>query len=248
MRSWFLFVSMAAFSTALLAQVAGPTPGLEIVTVVHEPSASDVGPYISGLQIPNPLYDPQQPNGEPQFLPAYGNGGGIADELDSISNEFYALGGTTTHDLAVLLNTTGADITIDSTTITLAASRPKNDVPTAPEQSSPDGSAVSTIYAYDAVSVTVPDGSSVPVFLISTKWKQSLDTSPRDYVWTFTFSDTGANPFVVEGDLEVPKVGGSNPTGCVSSEDGYPTGVWLVATGGLVAIILRRKLLKKARA
>jgi hypothetical protein len=121
-------------------------------------------------------------------------------------------------------------------------------VQAAPEQSSPDGSAVSTIFAYDAISVTVPDGSSVAIFVIATKWKQSLDTSPREYIWTFTFSDTGANPFVVEGDLEVPKVGGSNPTGCVSSEDGYPSGVWLVATGGLVAIILRRKLLKKARA
>jgi hypothetical protein len=247
MRSWFLLSALAVFGSVLSAQAAGPTPGLEIVTIVHEPTANDVGPYISGLQIPNPFYDPLQPNGEPEFNTAYGNGGGLADELDSISDEFYALGGTTTHDLAILLNTTGADIIVDSTTITLAASRPKKDVPQQPEQGSPDSSAVSTIYAFDQVSVTVPDGSSVALFLISTKWRQSLDTSPREYIWTFTFSDTGANPFVVEGDLVVPEVGGSDPSGCVSDPNGYPTSVWLLATGGIAAILYRRKRLAKAR-
>jgi hypothetical protein len=254
MRSWFLFVSLAIFSTALLAQLAGPTPGLKIVTIVHEPSAGDVGPYIAGLHIAgdvrtkNPNFDPLQPNGEAEFLPAYGNGKGYADELDSISDEFYAIGSTTTHELAVLLNTTGADITIDSTTITLASERPANDPEQAPEQSSPDGAASKEVFWFDPVSVTIPDGSSMPILMVRTKWGSSLDTSPRDYIWTFTFADTGANQFVVEAPITVPKVGGSNPSGCVSSENGYPTSVWLVAVGGLVAIVVRRKLLTKARA
>jgi MYXO-CTERM domain-containing protein len=257
MRTWFTLLAAALFSPVLLAQVTppGPTAGLEIVTIVHEPSASDVGPNISNIQVPNPHYDPLQPNGEPEFMTAYGNGKGLADELDSISNEFYALAGTTTHDLAIILNTTGADIVVDSSTIQLAASRPAEDVPNAPEQSSPDGTAVSTVLAYSAtsltnpgVSVTLPDGSAVALFLVNTKWRTTLDTSPRDYIWTFTFNDTGGAQFVVEGPLTVPKVGGSNPTGCASSETGYPTGVWLLATGGLVAIVTRRKLLKKARA
>lgn len=233
MRIGFLVAALVVCNAGLLAQVAGPTPGLEITIVVHEPNANDVGPYIAGLQIPNPYYDPQQPNGEPQFNTAYGNGGGLADELDSVSPEFYALGGTTTHDLAVILNTTGADIIMDSTTLAVASCRPKNDVPTAPEQSSPDGSAVSTIYPYDQVSVTIPDGSSVAVFLVSTKWRSQLDTSPRDYIWTFTFNDTIGTTFVVEGPLTVPKVGGTDPSGCVTSENGFPAGVWLIAGGGL---------------
>ena len=134
MRNWFMIVALAAFATGLAAQVS---PGLDIVTVVHEPSATDVGPNIASKTEPNPLYDPLQPNGEPQYLDVYGNGNGLSNELDSISTEFYALGGTTTHDLAVMQNTTGAPITIDTTTIVLAASRPAHDVALAPEQSSP---------------------------------------------------------------------------------------------------------------
>jgi len=251
MRSLFIFSALAVFSTILLAQ---STAGIEVVVVVHEPSASDVGPYIANLhnnndpRCLNPDYDPLQPTGQPQYLPAYGNGNGLSNELDSISPEFYALGGTSTHDLAVILNTSGADITVDATTITLASSRPAKDVPSQPEQSSPDGSAVSEVFAYDPVSVTIPDGSSVAVFMVRTKWRQSLDTSPRDYVWTFTFTDTGGNPFVLDAPLTVPKVGGSNPTGCAASDDGFPHGVWLVITGGLTAIVIRRKLLQKAMA
>lgn len=247
MRYWFLLVAVA-FSTALAAQA---TPGLAITTVVHEPSAADVGPYISNLHIVgdgrclNPNWDPLQPNGEPQYLPAYGNGKGIHNELDSISDEFYALGGTTTHDLAVILNTTGAPITVDCTSIQLAGERPRNDVPQAPEQSSPDGAKQTTIFGYDPVSVTIPDGAAVAVFLIRTKWQQSLDTSPREYIWTFTFNDTGGTPYTVEGDLLVPKVGGNSGSGCATGNDGYPHGLWVLA-GGIAAIATRRKLLKKA--
>lgn len=250
MRSWFLFIALAAFGTVLMAQ---PTPGLSIETVVHEPSASQVGPYIAGLQIQNPNYDPLQPTGEPEFVTAYGNGKGPGDELDRVSDEFYALGGTTTHDLAVLTNNTGADITIDCTAnggngFQLLASRPKNDPPDAPEQSSPDGGAPSMIYPVDMNSVTVPNGSAVAVFVIATKWRQSLDTSPREYIWTFQFLDTGAASYEVEAPLLVPEVGGSNPTGCATNEDGLPTGLWIIAGGALAAYTTRRKLLKKARA
>lgn len=256
MRSLILFASFAVFSTVLLAQaVPGPTPGLSIVTVVHEPTAADVGPFIAAMQIPNPFWSPDPgnptepgPNGEPQFKTAYGNGGGLSDELDSISPEFYALGNTTTHDLAVLLNETGADITLDTTQFALAGSRPSVVVPQAPEQSSPDGSAPSIIYTCDPVSIFVQNGAAVAIFVIATKWKDNLDTSPRDYIWTFTFRDTANSLLVVDAPLTVPKVGGSNPSGCVSSENGYPTGVWLVITGGLAGLVIRRKLIEKARA
>ncbi len=247
MRYWFLLVAVA-FSTALAAQA---TPGLDIVTVVHEPNATDVGPYIANVTVPNPFYDPLQPNGQPPTLNVYGNGNGIHDELDSISEEFYALGGTTTHELAVVLNTTGAPITVDSTTIQLAGERPKFDVPQAPEQSSPDGSAgpppgMNRIYPYDPVSVTIPDGAAVALFLIITKWRDSLDTSPREYIWTFSFNDTGGTAFTVEGDLLVPRVGGkSGSGGCATGNDDYPHGLWVLA-GGIAAIVTRRKLLKKA--
>ncbi|MCA8912043.1 MAG: hypothetical protein KDB82_10080 [Planctomycetes bacterium] len=252
MRSWFLFIAAAAFGTALLAQV---TPGLSIDIIIHEPNATDVGGYIAAQTVVNPNYDPLQPNGEPQFLPAYGNGGGISDELDSISGEFYALGGTTTHDLAVLRNDTGAAIDIDTASavyggagFALASSRPAHDVPNAPESTSPDGSAVSIIYPYDPATINVPNGSSVAVFLIATKWRQSLDTSPREYIWTFNFDDGAATTYTVEANLLVPKVGGSNGGGCVSDPDGFPTGLWILATGGLVAIVTRQKVLKKLKA
>lgn len=252
MRSWFLFIAAAAFGTALLAQV---TPGLSIDIVIHEPTATDVGGYIAAQTVVNPNYDPLQPNGEPQFLPAYGSGKGIADELDSISGEFYALAGTTTHDLAILRNDTGAAIDIDTASVVyggsgfaLASSRPARDVSNAPEASSPDGTAVSVIYPYDPATINVPNGSSVAIFLIATKWRLSLDTSPRDYIWTFNFDDLGATTYTVEGALTVPKVGGSNPTGCVSSPNGFPHGIWLLASGGLVAIVTRQRRLKKAKA
>jgi hypothetical protein len=253
MRSWFLFIAAAAFGTALLAQV---TPGLSIDVIIHEPTATDVGGYISTQTVLNPNYDPLQPNGEPQYLPAYGNGNGISDELDSISNEFYALGGTTTHDLAILRNDSGADIDIDTASavyggagFALTASRPAHDVPDAPESTSPDGSATSLIYPYDAATINVPNGSSVAVFLIATKWRQSLDTSPREYIWTFNFDDLSATTYTVEGRLKVPEVGGDvGNGGCISDPNGFPTGLWILATGGLVAIVTRQKKLKKSRA
>ncbi|MCB9895160.1 MAG: hypothetical protein H6839_11970 [Planctomycetes bacterium] len=246
MRNWFIIVALAAFATGLAAQVS---PGLDIITVVHEPNTNDVGPYIAGLQIPNPFYDPLQPNGQPQYNNVYGNGKGLSNELDSISPEFYALGATTTHDLAILQNTTGAAITIDATTIQLAGERPKNDNPDAPEQSSPDGSAVHVIYPYDQVSITIPDGNAVALFLITSGWRDQLDTSPREYIWTFTFSDMSGTPFTVEAPLVVPKVGGDvGSGGCASDPDGYPEGLWILATGGIAAIVIRRKLLEKARA
>ena len=246
MRNWFLILLVTASASGLAAQV---TPGLAISTVVHEPTAADVGPYIAGLQIPNPFYDPLKPDGQPEFNTAYGNGGGLSNELDSINGKFYAIANTTTHDLAILLNTTGAAITIDATTIQLAAERPVKDVAVAPEGSSPDGGKIQTIYGTDLVSITVPDGASVPIFLINTKWRNQLDTSPRNYIWTFTFDDLGGTTYTVEAPLTIPKVGGDvGSGGCVTNPDDYPSGLWLVATGGLVALVTRRKLLRKVKA
>ena len=114
MRYWFVLVAML-FSGSLMAQLP-PTPGLSFELIVHEPTEAQVGPHIAGITENNPAYDPLQPNGEPQFINVYGNGKGYANELDRVNRIFYAIGGTTTHDLAVLRNDTGADISVDFST------------------------------------------------------------------------------------------------------------------------------------
>jgi hypothetical protein len=249
MRSWFLFMAMAALGTALAAQ---PTPGLSIDIVVHEPSTDQVGPYIAGIQDPNPNYDPLQPTGEPQFISVYGNGKGYHNELDRVSDELYAIGGTTTHDLVILTNNTGSDITINTNAFggqgfDLGLTRAKGQPLTTQEAGTPDPAASHQIYPYEQNSILVPNGGSVPVFLFRTKWRNQLDTSPREYIFPFLFEDQGGQPFEVEADLLVPPVGGSNPTGCASSPGGFPHGLWIIAGGAMAAYTTRRKLLKKAR-
>ena len=249
MRYW-LMVLATVFSGSLAAQIVA-TPGLSFDVIVHEPTQAQVGPRIAGITENNPSF-PGVP-GAPEFTNVYGNGKGYSNELDRVNRTFYAIGGTSTHDLAVLRNDTGGDISIDFSTniegFDLANSRPKFDNPAAPEQSSPDPAAPQNLYCYVNGAVdplVIPNGGTAPVFLIRTKWRQSLDTSPRDYIWTFRFFDlnSGTTMFV-EGDLLVPPVGGSNPTGCATN-NGPHRGLWLLAGGALVAYISRRKLLQRA--
>ncbi|MCC6463809.1 MAG: hypothetical protein IT463_00560 [Planctomycetes bacterium] len=243
-----LAVTAALFGGSLAAQV---TPGLSIDQVIHEPSEGDVGPYIGAQTVPNPSASVP---GQPATLPCYGNGGGYHNDLDAVSADFHAIARTTTHQLAVLTNNTGADIIIDVPTIALASSRPKTDVPTAPEDAYPGAFSTpaggQSIYGYDSVSVSVPNGSSVAVWMWVATWPASLDTSPREYILTWTFDDTvSATTMSVEVPLVVPEAGGgSDGSGCVT--DGKPdrNSLLLLAMGGMAAYVTRRKLLARRRA
>lgn len=242
MRIWFMFLAVSFFASVAMAQ---PTAGLSIDTVIHEPSADEVGPYIQSIQVQNPNFDPLQPNGEPEFHNVYGNGKGLT-HLDDVSSEMYALGGTTTHDLIILTNNTGAQIIIDGASIQIAQIRPATDVDGAPEQASPDPAAAPEIYPFVNGNIDVPDGSSTSVWLVTTKWADMLDTSPRDYIVTFQFDDTNSgNTMIVEADLWVPTVGGNDGSGCtVSPKQELPKGLLLLATGVMAAYVYRRRRLK----
>lgn len=240
--SKLLFAALALFGTSLAAQVS-------ITTVIHEPSASDAGPTLGAATVPNPDYNPLQPNGQPQFLPLIGNGSGISNELDSISDEFYALGGTTTHDLAIITNNTGADITVDPTTLQVAQIRPKVSPAGAPEQANP-GLLSQNVYGFSNAPFTISNGASGVLLLLVTKWMYSLDTSPRDYIITFQFNNTaaGGGPVTIDAPLTVPVVGGdSGSGGCTASSGGsLPRGMALLAGTAAVALVTRRRLFRRA--
>lgn len=246
MRKVLLALVATAFCGALAAQ---SSIGLSCRTVIHEPTAEDVGTYIQGLQIPNPDYDPNQPTGQPQFLPAYGNGKGISNELDSISREMYALGGTTTHDLIVLTNQSGANLLIDgqNNPPRITEIRPKKSPANAPEQVSP-GHFSQIVIPYSNAVIDSPDGSNAQLCLVRTKWFAQLDTSPRDYIVTFEFDDIspGGVTLVLEVPLTVPEVRGGQGGACVASGGSTPGGVVLLGAGAVFAIANRRKLLRKA--
>ncbi|MEE9312429.1 MAG: hypothetical protein V3V10_08465, partial [Planctomycetota bacterium] len=193
-----LALIVVSFASILVAQ----TPGLAGTTIIHEPSASDVGPYIAALTIQNPDYTIN--NGQPQRVPVYGNGSGLSS-LNTVSGEFYALASTTTHDMLIITNTTGAAINIDGTpstattpsTYEVGAPRPLNDYAQAPEAGQPGWVATPDLYAYDNTSVSIGIGSSAAAFLVVTKWMARLDTSPRDYIIPIQFLDLVANATVV---------------------------------------------------
>lgn len=254
MRKALLIAVVAVFGGLLAAQ---STPGIKVTKVVHEPNSEDVGPYIRTQTIPNPDFDPLQPTGQPATIPAWGNGRGISNELDSISSELYALGGTTTHDLLVLTNTTGADITIDTAVpplgpgpgVEVTEIKPSVVVPSAPEQISP-GHSFMTVIPFEAQQVQVPNGSTVAVWMLVTKWNDQLDTSPRDYIVTFQFENIAAaapGPMVVDVPLTIPRKDGEDAAGCaVDSPRGFPQGAALLAGGAVLAITRRRRVLARA--
>jgi hypothetical protein len=273
MRRILIALAVVAFSSAMAAQTT--ITGLTVKSVIHEPSKTEAGPYLSSLMRDNPAFDSLQPTGEPDKVPLIGNGNGL-HHLDSVSGELYALGGTTTHDLIILTNNSGGDVIVDLDygipgvnpgspgALTLSSSQAAVSPPEAPQQASPDpnafgqfgyGSDVYTgsnplngIVGYDAAAVSVPNGSSVAICLLVIKWSNYLDTSPRDYVLNFTFLDgaTG-DPAVFEVKMTVPKAS-DEEGGCQVSTGNLPSGLALVAGGTMAAILLRRKLLEKARA
>lgn len=238
-----VLVAGATFASVLAAQ-AGATPGLAITQVLHEPSSSEVGPYISSLTIPNPN---QGIPGQPATFNVYGNGSGYSNELDNVDDKFHAIASTTTHQLAVLENNTGADIIIDVATIVLSAINPTVSPVSAPEAqllfNTPPGH-MTYVYGFDQNAVSVPNGSAVSVWLWVAKWGESLDTSPRDYICVWTFTDTvSATTMVVNADLTIPEAGGGEDGGgCVVENGGSPTGLLLLAAGGMAAIVMRRRL------
>jgi len=238
MSKTLMVAILAVFGGALAAQAT-------IDTIIHEPSPGDAGTYLAGQTVTNP--DASIP-GQPALLPLIGNGGGISNELDSISDEFYAIAGTTTHDLAIMTNNTGADITIDPTSLQIAQIRPKVAVPQAPEQANP-GILNQTIHAASNTPYTISNGTSAVLCLVKTTWQSSLDTSPRDYIITIQFNNTapGGGPVSIDAPLWVPEVGGSGGGGgCVATSGSMPHGLAILAGAAMLAMVTRRKLVRRA--
>ncbi len=273
MRRIFFLIALFGCSSALLAQ--DPTPGLSVDSVIHEPTASEAGTHLASLSRPNPAYDPLQPTGQSPTVPLIGNGKGLS-HVDGVSGEFYALGGTTTHDLCILTNNTGQDIIIDMDygqpgvtppspgALLLVGTRAAKSPEDAPEEPAPDEQAfinfgyaedvyastnfINGIVGTNSASVPVQNGSSVAIFLMVIKWARYLDTSPRDYILTFAFTDIASNTeMVFEAKLTVPRAGGSEGEGCVARGSNLPGGLAVAAGGGLAAMVLRRRRLKPAK-
>lgn len=254
--------ALAVFGSCLSAQL---TVGLSVDSVIHEPNETEAGPFLSSQTIANPHFDPtndadsdgfDDTNGEPALLPLIGKGEGLS-HLDSVSPEMYALANTTTHDLIILTNNTGADLIVDmdfttpsAGAIAISSTRAAVSPVTAPEQSSPDPAATMRLFGYDPAAVSVPNGSSVAIVMVVTKWARMLDTSPRDYYVEFTFTDLASATIMrFEASLTVPYANGAESSGGCTSHDGpLPKGLALVIGGSMVACIFRRKLLEKARA
>jgi hypothetical protein len=79
-----------------------------------------------------------------------------------------------------------------------------------------------------------------------TRWAPRLDTSPRDYVVTFSFlDDISGQVLFVEAKLRVPAVS-DRETGCVARENRAPLGLALLGMGAMAAYINRRRLFAKA--
>ncbi len=220
---------VALFSSAAFAQFT-------ITQVVHNPTASEVGTVIAALPADIPPPAPIPPAGVAPNN-AYGNGTIYHNELSRVSAEFFAISNTTTHDLAFLRNGSGADISVDTTTIGVS-SKPAKDNPAKPEQADP-GITVAFVHG-TAATVAIPAGSELALFLWVVKWRQSLDTSPREYDLTITMTDTiSATQITATGRLVVPEVGGDEGSGCASDGNGSPAALILLALGGMAAILPR---------
>jgi hypothetical protein len=186
--------------------------------------------------------------------------------VDSVSPEFYALAGTTTHDLFYVSNTSGSDVQIDldpgsAGQLNLVQIRPIKSPTLAPEAPSPDSLATSFIGFGEGVAVTganclvgvsggavsVPNGSTVVVGMLKIKWGRFLDTSPRDYILTFEFTEVSSGVrSAFEAKMTVPK-SDSQESGCVASDSSIPRGLLVVVGGGMAAMVTRRKLLRSPR-
>lgn len=240
---WLMFGAAAIFAGAAFAQFT-------ITQVIHEPTATDVGPVIAVMAPTGIFVPPASAPGNP-LPPAgtapnnvYGNGRPFHNELPRVSAEFYAMGGRTTHDLAFMRNASGADIIVDTTTIAIVIT-PAKDVKTKPEGANPG--LIAQVFFGTATTVAIPNGAELALFLLVTKWLPTVDTSPRDYNMAITMTNTvTGTPITANGMMTVPEVGGSEGSGCVSDGNGSTGGLILLALGGMLAIVppivrLRRK-------
>jgi len=231
-----VFICVVA-ATGLAAQIT-PTAGLSIDTVIHEPSTSEVGPHISGIEVPHPNAGIP---GYPDFTNVYGNGNGL-HHLPDVTDHFYALGGTTTHDLAYLTNNTGSQITVVMTSLTIAERRANVGPDATSEANFPDPTAQPNLYPYNTGGITIPNGAEAPLFLMATRWRQRLDTSPREYFIVFSFQDQDSNTTMfVESLLRVPSVD-DRDGGCTVRRNNMPTGLLFIGFGAMAAYVTRRRI------
>jgi hypothetical protein len=254
-------------AASLAAQASILNPLLSIERVIPEPSSSQVGDFLRVQTVLNPDYDPNKDpeltgvdsDGNVRDLPIYGNGRGLRF-LPNETDHFYALGGTTTHDLAYMRNRSSEEIVIDPQYIwptgvgfEISNRRPAIDVDGAPENPTPDLAAVPEIIPFSNQPIVVPGGAEVPIFLMRTRWRQRLDTSPREYYWTFTFWDTNLNAPAggeqsVEGRLVVPKTSDMEG-GCTATRGRqFPGGLLVLGAGAGVAWFSRRRLFEPRKA
>ncbi len=234
-----------ALATSIFGGSLAAQGELVVDSIVHEPTANEVGPEIAAMTVQVPGL-----NGTLEDIPIYGNGRGV-DGLDTVSEQLYALGGTTTHDLVFLRNTTGADIIVNGMagTITVLQMEPLN-VPTgSSEAGTPGHQTGPTIIPVASSNVVVPAGSATAVFLVITEWQARLDTSPRQYRWTFQVNDTvSMTNLNVPIELIVPGSGGQDDGstgGCSAVPSRVPTGLLGLVGIGMVAYIRRRQRLRK---
>ena len=233
-----LLTCVALFSSAAFAQFT-------ITQVVHNPTKSEVGTVIAALPADIPPPAPIPPAGVAPNN-AYGDGKTYHNELPRVSSEFFAISNTTTHDLAFMRNGSAADISVDTTTIGVS-SKPAKDNPQKPEQADP-GIIVSFVHG-TAATVAISAGSELGLFLWVVKWRQGLDTSPREYDLTITMTDTiSSTQITAIGRLVVPDVGGDEGSGCVSDGNGSPAALMLLALGGMAAILPRVSRFRRRKA
>lgn len=229
MRVIAMLVVLAAASWNLAAQ-AILTPGLEVDTVIREPSSTEVGPFLVSQTL--------QGGGK-----LYSKGSG------SKGSGFRARPGKTTRDLCVISNNTGADLIVDLDyslpspgALVLVGSRPDGSPPADMQPGMPDPNAEWTIFGYDPAAVSCLNGASVALFLLRAKWGKSF--RPRsDYILTFAFTDivTGQN-MSFEAKLTVQHAP-DEEEGCSLTPPGRPpTGLLALISGGLAALTRRIRL------
>jgi hypothetical protein len=228
-----------------LAAQGTPTAGLSIDVVMHEPSRAtleDVAPYILSIERPHP--DAGLPGVPSDAMTGiWGNGRGLK-HLPDVTDHFYALAGTTTHDLAFLTNTTGSDINIDVSSFAITNRWAIGD-DSGLESVFPDMVAVPEIVPpidpSGGSQISIPNGAEGVLFMMRTRWRDRLDTSPREYGIEFSFTMNGSTESV-HAVLKVPKVS-DRETGCTASPNRFPTGLLLLGAGAMAAYVQRRRIL-----
>ena len=235
MRKYLALMGLA-IAAVLAGGLAAQSNGLAVSSVIHEPTGTEVGANIEPQTILNPDYDLGPPPRGVEFLPVWGNGRGLGT-----SGELHARGGTTTHDLVFFVNNGTADITIDTSTLALSTTAPKYDNPQKPEATQPGWRTPPVIYEFDLNPILIQVGATAALFMVRTQWKSMLDTSPRDYIFTFEMLDTtSSTTLLVDVPLTIP-TGDDDGGGCISTGNGAPHGLVLLLASGLFALARRRR-------